>query len=192
MADHLKKLFDRVLDDEPALPDGALARQAMAQGRGIRRRRGLLAGGSTVAALVVAAVALNLAPAPPGPPPQVTSAAARLAQAEPQCTWPASNGATDVSIVLRTDITAGQTDDLRNALHADPLVRDLQFESREVALTKFKRMWDDRPELVADIDASEMYPSFRLKLTRPAQYRAFAATYADRAGVDQLVGGTCP
>lgn len=189
---HLKDLFDRVLDDEPVPPDGDLALQVMAQGRGIRRRRGLLAGGSTAAVVVAVAVALNLAPGPAGPPPQVTGAAARMALAEPQCTWSVSDDATDVAIFLWADITGPQRDALREALHADPLVRNPLFESREAAYARFKELWRGSPELVASIDVSAMPESFRLQLNQPAEYPRFAASYADRAGVQELLGGTCP
>ncbi|WP_229073297.1 permease-like cell division protein FtsX [Actinoplanes sp. DH11] len=192
MPDHLKDLFDRVLDDEPVPPDGDLAGQAMAQGRGIRRRRGLIVGGSVASAIVAVVVALNLTPAPAGPPPQVSAAAARLAQAEPQCTWPVPDDATDVSIFLRQDVTERQRTGLRDALDGDPLVRNLVFETRQEAYEKFKVLWRDSPDLVAAVDASQLPESFRLELTTPAQYPAFAARFAGRAGVEDLIGGMCP
>lgn len=191
MPEHLKDLFDRALDDEPLSPDGDLARQAMAQGRGIRRRRGLLVGGST-AAVVAVAVALNLTAAPTGPPVQMSAGAARMAQAEPQCRWSVSGDATDVAIFLRQDITGRQRQALQDALRADPLVRSLLFETRQQAYVRFKELWRDSPDFVAAVDESQLPESFRLELIRPTQYSRFAATYADRAGIQDLVGGTCP
>jgi hypothetical protein len=188
----LKDLFERALEDEPVLPDGDLARQAMTQGRGIRRRRGLLVGGSTAAAVVAVVVALNLTPAPAGPPPHVSAAAARLAQAEPQCTWPVPDDATDVSIFLRQDITGQQREALQEALRADPLVRNVLFETREQAYRKFQELWRDSPDFVASVNASQLPESFRMELIRPAQYPRFAASYTDRPGVEDVVGGTCP
>jgi hypothetical protein len=188
----LKDLFERALEDEPVLPEGDLAQQVMAQGRGIRRRRSLLVGGSTAAAVVAVVVALNLTPAPAEPPLQVSAAAARLAQAEPQCTWPVSNDATDISIFLKQDITGRQREALQDALRADPLVRDVLFESREQAYEKFKELWRDSPDFVASVGAEQLPESFRMELIQPAQYPGFAARYADRPGVEDVLGGTCP
>jgi hypothetical protein len=191
--EHLKDLFDRALDDEPVFPDGGFVQQAMAQGGGIRRRRrALLIGGATAVAAAVVAV-LNLTPAPAGRPPQASAAAvALMAQAEPQCTWSVSEYATDVGIFLRPDITWQQRDALRDALRADPLVRNLSFESHEDAYERFKKLWHDSPDFVASVDASQLPESFRLKLTPSPQYAAFAAAFAGRPGVQGLVGGVCP
>ncbi|MEU4624181.1 permease-like cell division protein FtsX [Actinoplanes sp. NPDC023801] len=193
MPDHLKDLFDRALDDEPSLPDGDFARQVMAQGRGIRRRRhGLLAGGAMAAAAVAVVAALGLTPAPTGPPPWIPEALALVAQTEPQCTWPASDNATDVWISLRPDSSEQQHDALRDALHADPLVRNVRFDSREVVYERLKQLWSDSPDFVAAIDPSSVTDSFRLKLTGPAEYSKIVAGYAGRPGVAYVAGGVCP
>jgi hypothetical protein len=193
VAEHLKNLFDRALDDEPAFPDGDFAEQAMAHGRGIRRRRrGLLVGGSTAVVIAVVA-ALNLAPAPAGQPPQVSAAGLALAaQTEPRCTWPVSHDATDVYIFLRHDATGPQRDALGDSLRADPVVRNSRFESREQAYERFKELWRDSPELVAAVGPESLPESFRLNLTRAEQYSGFAARYAGRPGVQNLLGGVCP
>lgn len=193
MQEQLKQLFDRALDDEPAFPDGGFAQQAMTQGRGIRRRRrGLTIGGVAAAAVVAVVAVLNLAPAPPVPPLPASAAVALMAQTEPQCTWSVSQGATDVGIFLRSDITGPQRDALRDTLRTDPIVRDVRFESRQQAYERFKELWHDSPDFVASVDASQLPESFRLKLTPSPRYSAFAATYAGRPGVEDLVGGVCP
>jgi hypothetical protein len=193
VAEHLKNLFDRALDDEPAFPDGDYARQAMDRGRGIRRRRGLLVGGSTAAVVVAVAAALNLAPAPAGPPPQVSAAAlALVAQKEPRCNWPVSRDATDVYIFLRHDATGPQRDALEDSLRTDPAVRNWRFESRQEAYETFKVLWRDSPDFVASIRPESLPESFRLNVTRAQEYSGFAARYAGRPGVQDLVGGVCP
>ena len=193
MAEHLKNLFDRALDDEPAFPAGDLARQAMDRGRGIRRRRGLLVGGSTAAVVVAVVAVLNLAAAPAGPPPQVSAAAlAMVAQKEPRCTWPVSRDATDVYIFLQHDATGPQRDALGGSLRADPVVRDWRFESREQAYERFKVLWRDSPDLVAAVRPESLPESFRLSVTRAEEYSGFAARYAGRPGVQDLIGGVCP
>ncbi|SNY28218.1 permease-like cell division protein FtsX [Paractinoplanes atraurantiacus] len=197
MTEHLKELFDQALDDEPAFADGDVAARVMAQGRSIRRRRrrrGVVVGGSAAAALVAVVVGLNLGAAPADPPPvAVPAALALIAQAEPRCAWQAgSDDATDVFVVLWEDVSDGQQDALRDALRADPLVRDLRFESRGQAYERFKNLWSDSPEFVASVDESSLPSSFRLKLVRPSQFSEFAAVYAGRPGVQDVIGGVCP
>ncbi|MEV6299466.1 permease-like cell division protein FtsX [Actinoplanes sp. NPDC051861] len=199
MPEHLKHLFDRALDDEPAFLDGEVARQVMAQGRGIRRRRQLLVGGSAAAVVAVLA-ALNFvslpADAPPpewaGQPTQVPAALAMIAKAEPQCTWPAPDAATDVFISVRHEATEQQRDALQEALGADPAVRGLIHETREEAYERFKVLWRDSPDFLQSVDVASMPESFRLKLIRSSQYAEFAATYAGRPGVEEIFGGDCP
>ena len=193
MAEHLKNLFDRALDDEPAFRDGDLARQVMDRGRGMRRRRGLLVGGSTAAVVVAVVAALNLAPAPAGPPPQVSAAAlALVAQKEPRCTWPVARDATDVYLFLQHDATGAQRDALEDSLRADPAVRDWRFENRQEAYERFKVLWRDSPDLVAAVSPESLPESFRLKVTRAEEYSGFAERYAGRPAVQDLVGGVCP
>ena len=192
MEQNLRGLFERALDDEPVPPPGDPARMAMAQGRRIRRRRGLLAAGATAAAVVAAAVAVNASVTPAAPPPRISAAQAMMAPPDPGCTWPAQDHASDVSIFLARDITASQRSDLRAALQADPLVRDLRFESRDEAFTRFKRLWADSPDFVASVPADSVPESFRMTLAEPSGYPAFAAQFRNRAGVADLVGSACP
>jgi cell division transport system permease protein len=191
--DHLKELFDRALEDEPVPPDDGIAQLAMAQGRGLRRRRGLLIGGSAAAAVLAVVAALNLAtPAQPETTVQLSAAAAALAQAEPQCGWKVAGDATDVAIFLSEDATAQQRDAVEDALRADPLVRSITFQTRETAYEKFKQLWADSPEFVEAVSPASMPESFRLELTEPERYAELSGKYAGRAGVSQVIGGTCP
>jgi len=188
----LRGLFERALDDEPVPPPGDPVRQAMAHGRRIRRRRGLLAGGSAAVLVAATTVAFNLALAPDEAPPMpVSRAAMAMGPAEPGCSWPVLDAATDVSLFLGDDITLAQIAGLRDALWSDPDVRDVQFESRAQAYQKFKVLWRDSPDFVAAVGAESLPQSFRVQLARPAGYPRFAAVFAGRAGVTELVGQAC-
>ncbi|BBH66186.1 hypothetical protein ACTI_28710 [Actinoplanes sp. OR16] len=193
MPEHLKELFDRALDGEPAFLDGEAAAQVMAQGRGIRRRRRALAIGGTAAAAVVAVVAVpGLLPGPTGPPlppPQPPPAVALVAQARPECTWPVTSAATDVVITLRQDITEQQREALRVDLSADPRIRTMAYETRKEAYERFQELWRDSPDFHQALSVPD---SFQLRLTSPQQYAEVAAAYSGRPGVEYLVGGVCP
>jgi len=189
---NLHDLFERALDDEPVPPPGDPVRQAMAHGRRIRRRRGLLVGGSAAAAVLAATVALNVILAPAEPPPVSTIAAAMMAPADPACTWPVRDDATDVSIFLRDDVTVAQLAELRDALWTDPAVRVVRFEDRSQAYQRFKVLWAESPDFVAAVSAASLPQSFRLELAEPSGYRRFAARFQHRAGVADVIGRACP
>jgi hypothetical protein len=189
---NLQDLFERALAGEPVPPPGDPAQQAMTDGRRIRRRRGLLAGGTAAAVLVATTLTLNLVVAPDSPPPKVSAAAAAAMPADPACTWPVQDDASDVSIFLTADITDAQRTALHDALRADPAVRDLRFESREEAFEKFAALWRDSPDFVSAVGPENLPESFRMRLTEPDDYRRLAETFRYRAGVQDLVGRTCP
>jgi cell division transport system permease protein len=186
----LRSLFTQALDDEPAPAPGDPVQQAMAHGRRIRRRRGLVVGGSAAAAVLATTVALNLTST--DPPTRVSPAAMVMAPADGSCTWPVRDGASDVSIFLSDAITEPQLAGLREALAADPAVRDLRFESRLQAYEKFKQLWADEPDLVAAVSPASLPQSFRLELAEPSGFRQFAAGVSGRAGVDDVIGRSCP
>ena len=184
MQQNLQGLFERALDDEPVPPPGDLTREAMAQGRRIRRRRGLLVGGSVALVAVATMVVVNVALAPPAPP--VPAAAA-----DPACTSPVQDNASDVSIFLTEDVTEAQRAGLSSALRVDPLVRDVRYESRAEAFAKFKELWKEDPDLVKGATREPLPESFRIKLAEPSEFPAFAAKFQGRAGIEYLVGLSC-
>ncbi len=190
MQQNLRSLFDQALDGEPPPPPGDPVHQAMILGRRIRIRRNLLIGGSTATAITAALVAFTLALAPAAPPP-VSIPAAMMAPADPACTWPVQDDATDVSIFLTDDITLAQIGTLRDALWSDPVVRAVRFESSSQAYQNFKRLWADSPDFAASVSPADLPQSFRVDLAEPAGYRAFAATFRTRTGVADLVGRSC-
>jgi cell division transport system permease protein len=192
MPEYLHELFERALDDEPVPPPGDPVRQAMTHGRRIRRRRGLLVGGSAAALAVAVVVGLNLTPGLGEPPQTVSADIAAAMPADPACTWPVQNRVSDVSIFLTFDVTAAQRTALQDALRADPLVRELRYESRQEAFERFRQLWRDSPDFVASVSPQALPESFRVELTDASGYRRLAASFRDRPGVQDLVGRVCP
>jgi hypothetical protein len=184
-------MFERALDGEPVPPPGDPARQAMAHGRRIRRRRGMLVAGSAAAIVVAATFGLNLI-IPSDAPPRVSAAAAAAMPKDPACTWPVRDDADDVSIFLTPDITDAQRTALHDTLRADPAVRQLRYESREEAYERFAVLWRDSPDFVSSVRPDQLPESFRLVLASPPDFRRLAATFQGRPGVQDLVGRSCP
>jgi hypothetical protein len=196
MDQNLRLLFDRALADKPEPPPGDLAGQAMAAGISLRRRRHRLvaagmaavAGVAAIAALGVVKVVTPLERS--APPATVPAAFAMLVN--PACESPVLDTATDVSIFLTADITDQQRSAVDRVLHADPAVRALVYESREKAFARYKKAFEEAPQLVAGVQASYLPESFRIKLTGRSQYPKLAARVESMPGVDEVVGSACP
>ena len=188
MQQDLRGLFERALDDEPVPPPGDPVGQAMAHGRRIRRRRGVLVGGSAAVAMVAVLATLNVALAPAEPSPPVSAAMPSMAIAP--CAEPLKK-ADHVSLYLLQDTTEAQRLDLEAALRADPIVRNLRFETREQAYVKFAELWPDSPDFAGSVGPEALPESFRVDLAEPSGYPAFTARFAKRAGVGQIVGMPC-
>jgi cell division transport system permease protein len=189
---NLHSLFEQALDDEPQSPPGDTVREAVARGRRIRRRRGLLIGGSVTAAAAAIVLTLNLLPADSAPPETVSVASMVLAPARPACTWPAQQDVSDVSIFLTPTVTPEQEQELNRALQADGQVRGLRFESRQMAYERFRELWKDSPDFVQSVSPESLPASFRLALADPDGFPAFAERYRHVLGVQDIVGRDCP
>ncbi|WP_406076484.1 permease-like cell division protein FtsX [Micromonospora sp. NBC_00858] len=193
MDQNLRVLFDRAMADEPEPPPGDLADHAMATGTSLRRRRHrLVAAGVAGVATIVALGVVNVATPPdrPAPPTAVPAGLAMLLN--PVCEWPARDTATDVSIFLTDDVTDQQRSAVNRVLDADPAVRSVDHETREEALANYRKMFEDAPELVAAVKATQLPESFRIKLTGRSPYASLTARVGAMPGVDEIVGSDCP
>jgi cell division transport system permease protein len=191
MDQDLRGLFESALEDEPVPPPGDLAREAMAEGSRLRRRRGLLAAAGTAAGVVLILVAtLHLA----GPAPQrgtPMAAAETPAPVGDVCTMPVNGESVVASVHLREDITDRQRADVQAALRADPLVRVVTIENPDQAITKFRLLWQDAPGS-SSFGPSPMAGAFLAQLVDPSQYPAFAVRFRGAPGVERVVRSLCP
>lgn len=67
-----------------------------------------------------------------------------------------------VNVFLTQDVTAEQKTAIESALHALEPVEAIRFESREQAWQRFKEMFKDSPDMIAQASADAMPESFRL------------------------------
>jgi len=190
---NLRSLFDRALADEPEPPPAELANLAMATGTSLRRRRHrLVAAGVAGVATVAALGVVNVATPPQRSAPPTTVPAGFAMLMNPACQWPARDIATDVSIFLTEDITADQRSAVNRALDSDRTVRSLRHETPEEALAAYRKMFEDAPELVAAVKASQLPESFRIKLTDRSQYANLTDRVGRLPGVEVILGSDCP
>ncbi|SDD88929.1 permease-like cell division protein FtsX [Actinokineospora iranica] len=99
----------------------------------------------------------------------------------------------EVSVYLTNDVSSsdnGCVNDpcrtLHSALRADPAVEDVDFENREQAYERFKRIFEAQPELVKLARPEALPASFRVKLKDPDRPEVITQTYGGRAGVDTI------
>ena len=194
---NLRQHFDRAVSADPGADPGEMAHAAIVQGGRVRRRRRQTAVAGVAAGIVAAlgvAAGVNHEPEAPGPAnPPLTVAAAMMPVAAPSCTEkPVEHDATDVILFLAADAAERQRSAIMSALDDDARVESLEFESREQAFDRFRRLWADSPDFVAAVSADQMPESFRVRLVDAAQYSAFRAEYEATDGVDDVLGRVCP
>ncbi|MEU3454849.1 permease-like cell division protein FtsX [Micromonospora sp. NPDC006766] len=192
MDQNMRLLFDRALADEPEPPLGDLAGQAMATGTSLRRRHRLAAAG-VAGVVAIAGLGVVSVATPPDSAPSETVPAGFARLVNPACIRPVVRGvATDVSIFLTPDVTDQQRSAVERALEENSAVRTIVFVSREEALARFRKAYEDQPELVAGVQASQLPESFRIKLSGRSQYADLAARFRRMPGVDEMIGTYCP
>ncbi|MGC4869753.1 permease-like cell division protein FtsX [Micromonospora sp. DT53] len=194
MDQNLRVLFDRAVADEPELPVADLVGDAVATGTGLRRRRqGLVATGAAAVIAIAAVGVVNVATPPQrSTPPPTTVPAAFGMLVNRACQAPADETATDAAVYLAPEITDQQRAVIKHVLDADPAVGTVVFQSREVALEKFKKVYADAPELVDNIVSSQLPESFRITLVVRTQYAELAERVKRTPGVDEVIGIDCP
>lgn len=93
----------------------------------------------------------------------------------------------EVSIFLKADVTGEQRDALGNELRADPLVDNVEYESKEQAYENFTKLYADSPDLVESVKPDTLPESYRVKLKNPEKFKEISERYQDKAGVDDIV-----
>ncbi|MEV0714440.1 permease-like cell division protein FtsX [Asanoa sp. NPDC050611] len=93
----------------------------------------------------------------------------------------------EVAIFLKPEITDEQRSTLEGALKSDPMVREVIYESKEKAFTKFQEMFADVPAVVDAVKPGQLPESFRVGLANPEQYQQVREAYVGKEGVDQII-----
>ncbi|HEX5596480.1 MAG TPA: permease-like cell division protein FtsX [Micromonosporaceae bacterium] len=96
-------------------------------------------------------------------------------------------GEIEVSIFLDKEIPDEQRSAIEGDLDADPLVKEIRYESKEEAVERFKKLFEDAPDLVDAVQVGTLPPSFRVKLHDPEKFQAIYEKFKDAEGVEQIV-----
>jgi cell division transport system permease protein len=91
----------------------------------------------------------------------------------------------EFEIFMQPDATEQQINTVRADLDKDRQVRSATFLSKPDAYEEFKRIFRDKPDLVASVDANALPASFRVAPTDVKRTTALAEKYDTRPGVDE-------
>ncbi|MDP9863879.1 MULTISPECIES: permease-like cell division protein FtsX [Streptosporangium] len=160
------------------------------------RRRSRAPFRTAAAALAVAVIAFGAVRlSAPSPAPDGEIAAMAMSAVEP-------SGAPEVSVFLCKDgdplpncagrgITETEREDLRRTLEGRPEVESVLFEDRQRAWEKFRRQYEDDPQMLAAIVPADMPESFRARIRPEAGSRAVARAASGLPGVSVVVDSAC-
>lgn len=100
----------------------------------------------------------------------------------------------EVSVYLIDDVSANDkscTADpcaaLLSQLDSDPAIESVEYENRDAAFERFKRIFEAQPELVKLARPEALPASFHVKLKQPDRAEVISQTYNGRPGVENVV-----
>jgi cell division transport system permease protein len=92
----------------------------------------------------------------------------------------------NVSVYLDTNATTPQLDAIRTALTDLPQVQSIQYVSQTEAFALFKQYFSDQPQLIALTKASQLPPSYVVKLVNPQEFDVVEQAVAELPGVHSV------
>lgn len=92
----------------------------------------------------------------------------------------------EVSIYLLDTISEGQRESLQRDLLANPVVDDVQYESKEAAYEHFQEIFANDADVLATVTPDSLPASFRVKLTDPKEFEVIASQFSTYPGVDEV------
>lgn len=82
--------------------------------------------------------------------------------------------------------TDAQRKQLEGELKADPLVKEVFYESQADAYARFKVQFKDQPDIVRNVTIDAIQDSFRVKLKNAKQSDILVSEFQAKPGVDQV------
>jgi len=128
----------------------------------------------TVATILTVTVSLTL------------GGAGLLAQRQVQTATDVLYAEVEVSVFLLPDVEPANVETLRSDLEANPLVREVIYESSQEAYDNFVELYEDEPALVEAVGPTTLPQSFRVGLVDPEQFEVIESQYATYPGVDAV------
>lgn len=89
----------------------------------------------------------------------------------------------EVAVFLHPEVTDDQRTSIKNDLEAMPEVQTVEYEDKNEAYARFKEIFRDQPDIVANTDPEALPESFRVKLRDPTQFEVVNDRLKGRAGI---------
>lgn len=98
-----------------------------------------------------------------------------------------TTGNVEVAVYLTDPVNPDTVRSLTETLNELPVVKDVFFETKEMACERFKILFRDQPALVNNVDCDALPASLRVSLEDPEQYAQVQAVLQGQPGIDQIV-----
>ena len=92
----------------------------------------------------------------------------------------------ELEVFMNVDATDAQIAAVQRQLVNDPEVRDFRYLTKDDALTEFRRLFKDQPDLVNSVDAAALPSSFRVAPIKAELTKTVADRYQSQPGVDEV------
>jgi cell division transport system permease protein len=92
----------------------------------------------------------------------------------------------EVGVFLTRDVTPDEKASIQADLLAMPEVDRVIYESKQDAFERFKILFKDSPDIVANVTADSLPESFHVKLKDPSQFSIVRDRLANRPGIEKI------
>ncbi|CAB4664843.1 unannotated protein [freshwater metagenome] len=92
----------------------------------------------------------------------------------------------ELEVFMNVDATEAQIAAIQRQLVNDPEVRDFKYLTKDDALTEFRRLFKDQPDLVNSVDAAALPSSFRVAPVKAELTKTVADRFQSQPGVDEV------
>jgi cell division transport system permease protein len=99
----------------------------------------------------------------------------------------ATTGNVEVAVYLSDPVQQSTVENLTSKLEELPAVASVDYETKEEACARFKKLFQNQRALVENVDCSALPASLRVKLDDPEQYDQVAAVLEGQPGIDRIV-----
>jgi cell division transport system permease protein len=99
----------------------------------------------------------------------------------------ATTGNVEVAVYLSDPVNPDTVESLTNKLTELPVVANVDYETKEEACARFKKLFANQQALVNNVDCDALPASLRVKLDDPERYEQVAAVLEGQPGIDRIV-----
>jgi len=99
----------------------------------------------------------------------------------------ATTGNVEVAVYLTDPVNPDTVESLTNTLTELQVVAAVDYETKEEACERFKRLFANQQALVNNVDCDALPASLRVKLDDPERYDQVAAVLEGQPGIDRIV-----